>query len=146
MLNERTAKVLDIIQDFCVEPDAFKVLDAEDILAKLPQEMPMTKTELSNAIKELKERELVKVKYFTLDEYVLSASPRAKIEQEKRQEETKVEAAIASGHMSQVTGKEYGKKKKATPSKGSFLGAFLGSLLGGGVIMVIYILLQMFVL
>lgn len=144
MYNERTAKVLEIIQDFCVEPDAFKVLDAEDILAKLPENMPMTKEELSNAIKELKDLELVKVKYFTLDEYVLSASPMAKIEQEKRKEEFKVEAAIASGIIAPTVNHD-GKANTEKPKSG-FWGGFLGALIGGGIVVAIYILLNLFVL
>ncbi|MDD4839300.1 MAG: hypothetical protein PHE93_01340 [Clostridia bacterium] len=144
MLDTKLTQVLEIIQSFCNEPDAYKILDADDILTKLPSDMEMTKLQLSVAIKELKDRELVKVKYFTLDEYCLSASPRAKIEQEKREEEIKVEAAIASMNP-MMTDPKTGKRKKVV-AKGGFWGAFFGALFGGGIIMAVYIVVQMFVL
>lgn len=141
MLEEKQTRVLDAIWEFCKEPDVFKILDADDILSALPAGTKMTKDELSSAIKELKDRELVKVKYFTVNEYCLSASPRAFFVQEKRQDEVKIEEALKSEPI--ITNAK--SVKKRVKSLSSFWGAFFGALLGGAIIMIIFAVLQKFV-
>jgi hypothetical protein len=136
--------VLSVIQEYCEEPDVFKILDADDILSKLPETLELTKEDLSQVIKDLKDRELIKVKYFTLNEYCLSCSVRAKIEREKREEEIKVEEALATVTPI-LSGIKGGKKKVAIKSRG-FWGAFLGAFLGGVVVFALYVILDLFVL
>ena len=37
MLDDKMTAVLSVIQEYCEEPDVFKILDADDILSKLPR-------------------------------------------------------------------------------------------------------------
>ncbi|NLZ25881.1 MAG: hypothetical protein GX891_05405, partial [Clostridiales bacterium] len=53
MLGDKNSKILDVIIDFCGSGEEFKILDAEDILSKLPAELAMDKDTLAAAIKEL---------------------------------------------------------------------------------------------
>ena len=144
MLDNTMTAVLSVIQELCGELDVFKILDADDILSKLPEALELTKADLSQTIKDLRDRELVKVKYFTPDEYCLSCSVRAKIEQEKREEEIKVEEALASVKPI-LSGIKSG-RKRATIKFSGFWGAFLGAFLGGAVVFAAYIILDLFVL
>ena len=105
--------------------------EAEEIIAELPYQM--TKLQLSAAIRDLRDREFIKVKYFTPDEYCLLTV------------KTKEEAPVVDGgevyEATAVTTVQKTEKVKPASSKKAFWMGFLGAFLGSGVVMSIAIVL-----
>ena len=71
MLNLECQTVYDIIRRIAEVDDVYKVVEADEIIAKLPQGLSLSKIQLSAIIRELKDRDYISVKYFTPDEYCL---------------------------------------------------------------------------
>lgn len=140
MLNLECQTVYDAIRTLTGNDDVYKVVEAEEIIARLPQEVVLSKVQLSAIIRELKEREYIIVKYFTPDEYCLMANKRIEVKQERiaAQEE---EAPRAVARVEKKP-----KEKVAKPvSKGAlFFASLLGSLVGSGIIAVITTLIIKF--
>ena len=61
--------VLEALRKLTGTNDIYKVIEADEIIAELPYQM--TKLQLSATIRDLRDREYIKVKYFTPDEYCL---------------------------------------------------------------------------
>ena len=124
MLDERNSKVLDVVIDFCGSGEEFKILDAADIIAKLPESLEVDKDALVSIIKELKDRELLKLKYSTADEYCLAVLPKAFIVKE---EERALEAVSTSAIVGKVgrVGKNWDLKTTV------FVAGLCGSGIGG---------------
>ena len=67
MVDGEAKLVLDALRKLTGTDGIYKVIEAEEILELLPVEL--TKLQLSSAIRDLRDREYIKVKYFTPDEY-----------------------------------------------------------------------------
>lgn len=143
MLNLECQTVYDIIRALAGEDDVYKIIEAEEILERVPKEISLSKVQLSAIIRELKEREYITVKYFTPDEYCLLVIKRiderakqqgAILDEEKPQEQTLSDA-------------KSGKPQKIkSVSKGVvFLMSLLGSLIGSGIVAVVTVLIIKFV-
>jgi hypothetical protein len=158
MLNGQNKQVMDVLRALTGEDGIFKVLEADEILEKLPADSGMTKVQLSAVIRDLRDREYLKVKYFTPDEYCLLTLRRAEEIQQLVEEVTAVASAAAEAQES-IVAPAYTvskprvegaapKVKKATPLKRGiiFFYSFLGALLGGGIAAAAAILLQKFLI
>ena len=96
----------------------------------------MTKLQLSSIIKDLRDREYIKVKYFKPEEYCLLTIKTVDEPLEHTEEVT--EATIVSAPVKV-------EKTSAVSSKKAFWMGFLGAFLGGGTVMSIAIVLLKYV-
>lgn len=125
--------------------DVYKVVEADEILERLPADTSMDKQALSAVIRDLRGMGYLDVKYFTPDEYCLLVSPRAAELTAREEERAKEEPADPRPIMSAAA-----VKRERTGSGSSrisvFFAALSGSLIGGVIVAVIAILLQKFAL
>ncbi len=135
MIDENTIDILKAIQFFCKDKDDFKIIEADEILAKLPQEINFDKGRLKEVINNLKERGYINVKFATLDEYCIASTKNAEIVNETIEEKSLIKT-IATGELAIDS-----KKVKRKLSK-AFWSAFSGAFLGSGIIMTIFCVIQ----
>ena len=76
MLSLECQTVYDLIRQIAGEEEVYKIIEADEIIERLPSGLPLSKVQLSAIIRELKDREYILVKYFTPDEYCLSVIKR----------------------------------------------------------------------
>ena len=130
MIDGEAKLVLDALKKLTEVDGVYKVIEAEEIIELLP--VSLTKLQLSSAIRDLRDREYIKVKYFTPDEYCLSTTRIIEDVAEHADEVTAV--ATVAPQTAQVA-------QKPVSAKKAFVSAFLGALLGGGIVMAIAIIL-----
>ena len=149
MLNPDSKLIYDILRSLTGDDDVYKIIEADEVVAKLPEGKEFTKVQLSQIIRELKDREYINVKYFTPDEYCLLTTNRF---DDNVPVATAVAVELEPEQAVKVKGERvpYG-KKKAEAQVGSvkkgivFLMAFWGALLGSAVVAAIAIVLEKFV-
>lgn len=144
MLSLECQTVYDLIRQIAGEEEVYKIIEADEILERIPKAIPLSKIQLSAIIRELKDREYILVKYFTPDEYCLSVVKRLEeapkpaaqapaVEEEKPQERTLYQ------------NKQIKAKSEKTVGKGVlFLMSLLGSLVGSAIVAVVTVLLIKF--
>ena len=76
MLDRQLNAVLTVLNDF--SDGAYKIIDADEIIAKLSDSDRCTKVELSGIIRTLSDNDYIKVKYSTVDEYCLATLAKAR--------------------------------------------------------------------
>lgn len=135
MLDNEAKIVYEALKKLTGGDDVYRVLEADEIIAQLS--IDMTKMQLSSLIRDLRDREYIKVKYFTPDEYCLLTVKRTE------------EIAQMVENVVAVSSPE---RESAPPQNGKanigwkvFLCAFFGAFLGGGLVTAIAIILQIFV-
>ena len=67
MLSIESQAIYDILCDITELSEVYKIVDADEINEKLPVGITLTKVQLSQIIRDLKDREYVDIKYFTPD-------------------------------------------------------------------------------
>ncbi len=141
MLSLESQTVLDILRDLTGGDDVYKIIDADEILEKLPSVVKLTKIQLSQLIKDLKDREYINVKYFTPDEYCLLTLKR--IEQKANTSQAEV---APDKRERELYGNVKQPKNKGVKSGIIFLMSLLGSLLGSSVVAAVATVIIKFVL
>lgn len=146
MLGVEEKTVYDILASLAGDTEVYKIIDAEEVIEKLPEGISLTKIQLSAIIRELKDREYVDVKYFTPEEYCLQIVRR--VESTSPQVQGAAQGAQSDAKQERVL---YGEKKVAAPQasvkKGMvFLMAFLGAFFGSGIVATVAALIIKFVL
>lgn len=139
MLDTQSKAVYEALKKLTGEDDVFKVIEAEEIIEMLT--FDMTKVQLSAIIRDLRDREYIKVKYFTPDEYCL-------LTLKKLDELASIAEEIVSTTVEkQPVNKTVAGKNATVVVKTArvFWAAFLGALLGGGIVAAIAVILQIFV-
>ncbi len=146
MLALEAKTVYDILCALTGDTEVYKIIDADEVIEKLPAEVRLSKIQLSQIIRDLKDREYIDVKYFTPDEYCLQIVRRVEVPAQQVQQ-----AAPAAAVKEQRV--PYGEKKQKEEAKAPavrkgavFLMAFLGSLLGSAIIAAVAVILIKFVL
>jgi len=76
MLSIESQAIYDILCDITELSEVYKIVDADEINEKLPVGITLTKVQLSQIIRDLKDRDYVDIKYFTPDEYCLRVIKR----------------------------------------------------------------------
>lgn len=148
MLSSDSKQVIDILRKLTGDDDVYKIVEADEVLEQLADGTEMSKVQLSAIIKDLRDREYIKVKYFTPDEYCLITLKRA-------EEIQKIVEGVSAAAESAQTNKpneriSYDRRKKgSSDTKGFRAGAvfwfaLLGGMLGGGIVAAIAILIQKF--
>ncbi len=144
MLSPESQTVYDILCAITGGSEVYKIVDADEITDKLPSAVSLNKVQLSQVIRDLKERELVDVKYFTPDEYCLHIIKRI-AEAEPAREAEDGESAEEKKERVPYGGKK--KKEVAGIKRGMvFFMSFLGCLFGSGIVSAIAILVVKFAL
>ncbi|MDE5601885.1 MAG: hypothetical protein K2J16_05250 [Clostridia bacterium] len=154
MLSAENQAVYDALFALAGDSEGYKIIDADEVVEKLPSNMSFTKVQLSQIIRDLKDRECVDIKYFTPDQYCLRVF---KIIHEEPQQiavtpsEESAEQNSAETQLAQPSKKErklYGEKKSNEVSgirRGTvFFMSFLGAIFGSGVVAAITAVLLKF--
>lgn len=146
MLNLECQTVYDIIRQIAEVDNVYKVVEADEIIARVPQGLTLSKIQLSAIIRELKDREYISVKYFTPDEYCLLVVKR--IDERAKQQGVSVVENEEEKHKEREL---YGEKKEKSVVKGVsrgalFAAALFGSLIGSAIVAVVAILIIKFAL
>ena len=147
MLNLECQTVYDIIRSIAGTDDVYKIVEADEIIDRMPKEIPLSKVQLSAVIRELKEREYITVKYFTPDEYCLLVTKR--IDERTKLQQQADNAQNAKQALSAQESKKKSGEAKAVKTVGKgmvFFMSLLGSILGSGVVATITALVIRFVI
>lgn len=121
----------------------YKVIEADEILEKLPAGSRPDKQRLSTLIRDLRDMNYLEVKYLTPDEYCLLTSRRLDELIAPAEEKVRTEQPATA-----VPAKREEPAAKERPKLGArlFLIAFSGSMLGGMIVAALAIILQKFAL
>lgn len=138
MLDGDAKAVYEALKKITGDDDVYKVVEAEEIMELLPY--AMSKLQLSSAIRDLKDADYVRVKYFTPDEYCLITLKRndtpVAVQYEDRKETAQESSAPEKNNVVTV---------KAGFGR-AFFGAFLGAFLGASVVVALAIIITKFAL
>ncbi len=156
MLSVECQSVYDALCDITGKSEVYKIVEADEITEKIPPALSFTKVQLSQIIRDLKDREYLDVKYFTPDEYCLRVIKRIVPEPSRGTPETPTAEDAEQMPAEQQPTKQrelYGEKNgKAKNEKGGvrhglvFFMSFLGGLFGSGIVAAITAVLVKFVL
>ena len=146
MLNQDSQIVYDILRSLTGDDDVYKIIEADEVIERLPKDKQFTKVQLSGIVRDLKDRDYINVKYFTPDEYCLLTLKRF----------DNVEPVAVAQNTKEKSGKQQERvpyaqpaEKEAKPAvkKGMvFFMAFLGGLLGSAIVATVAILIIKFAL
>ncbi len=137
MLDQQSKTVYEALKKLTGEDDIYKIIEAEEILDLLSSDI--NKVQLSAVIRDLRDREYIKVKYFTPDEYCLLTVKRAEEIAAIVEEVVAVNAPVKKEEKNLKENVTVGVRKSAV-----FWAAFFGSVLGGALISAIALILQKF--
>lgn len=134
MLEGQSKVIYDVLKKLTGGDDVFKIIEAEEIIEKLPVEM--SKVQLASIIRDLKDRNYISVKYFTPDEYCLLTLNY--IEESEK-------AEIASDDVKPVQQNTVTIQPKMKSGKVFWL-SFFGALLGSAIVAAVAIAIIKFAL
>lgn len=142
MLTLESQTVYDAIRSIAGEEEVYKVVEADEILTRLPSTLSFDKVKLASIIRELKDRGYILVKYFTPDEYCLALVKKLEDDPSQAQNESGQQQENNVYVPAQVIKRGGGSASKA----GAFFSALIGSILGSAIVAVITVLIVKFVL
>ena len=148
-MQDNEKQVLAALVQLTGTGDTFKVLEADEILGRLPEGTVMDKQALGAVIRELRGTGYLDVKYLTPDEYCLLVSPRAEEALRPLREEEPRTADTPQTPVPQRNEETVRKKAREYDAKTApklFAIAFAGSMLGGMIVAALAIILQKFAL
>lgn len=143
MLSLQHQTVYDIIRSIAVDHDVYKVIEADEIISSLPQGLKISRVELSQIIRDLKDSNYLDVKYFTPDEYCLLVRKLIEDVQKNtpQQEVTKSSQRTLYSEQS----KKEPKEKKSFSLASIFFLSFLGAFLASGIVATVAVLIIKFI-
>lgn len=145
MLSIESQAIYDILCEITEISEVYKVVDADEITAMLPANFNLTKVQLSQIIRDLKDRDYVDIKYFTPDEYCLRVIKRIEPEEPPSPDEPIGESAQAVAVQREADGARPIAPRSAKPGLVLFM-SFLGGVLGSGFVAAITAILLKFVI
>ncbi len=146
MLNPDSQLVYEILRSLTGDDGVYKIIEADEVIERLPADKRFTKVQLSGIVRDLKDRDYIGVKYFTPDEYCLltlkrfeeqstTSAPPSKTEQQKAEKQERVSYEQKADKPTKLVG------------RGTvFFMAMLGSIVGSAVIAAVAILIVKFAL
>ncbi len=144
MLSLEHQTVYDIIKNLAVDNDIYKVIEADEIISRLPAGLKMSKVSLSQIIRDLKDSDYLDVKYFTPDEYCLLVRKLLEEPQKQVPQQQEVEAPRGERTLYGEREKKEPKEKVVGLGKVFFL-SFLGAFLASGIVAIMAVLIIKFV-
>lgn len=148
-MQDNEKQVLAALVQLTGTGDTFKVLEADEILGRLPEGTVMDKQALGAVIRELRGTGYLDVKYLTPDEYCLLVSPRAEEALRPLHEEEPRSADTPQTPVPQRNEETVRKKAREYDAKTApklFAIVLAGSMLGGMIVAALAIILQKFAL
>lgn len=144
MLNPENKLIYDILRSITGDDDIYKIVEAEEVLSKLPSEVSLSKVQLSAIIKDLKDRDYINVKYFTPDEYCLLTLKKSDEENPTVVEANKEVKEDNDKEKKEriLYGKTEGQSIKSVKPGAIFFMAFLGAILGSGIVAAMVVILM----
>ena len=146
MLNADSQLIYDVLRSLTGDDDVYKIIEADEILERLPKDKQFTKVQLSAILRDLKDRDFINIKYSTPDEYCLLTLKRF---------DDSVQPAVPAKAETKKEKQERVLYDKQQPEKAVnvkpvkkgvvFLMAFLGSLLGSAIVAAVAIIVVHFV-
>lgn len=136
--------VMAALRELTGEDDIFKVVEADEILEKVPASEGLDKQHLSFIIRDLRDADYLKVKYFTPDEYCLLTVKKLEDEAEETPADAAAPASKPRVVATRTRSAEDRRQPKAPGRVSVLLMAFFGSALGGMIVTAIAIILQKF--
>ena len=144
MQDNGLKKVAAALIELAGTDDVYKVVEADEVLEKLPAGESMDKQALGEAIRDLKSLGYLEVKYFTPDEYCLLTVKKLEDEAEEAPADAAAPASKPRVVATRTRSTEDRRQPKAPGRMSVFLMAFFGSALGGMIVTAIAIILQKF--
>ncbi len=145
MLTQECKIVYDVLREITKDDGVYKIIEAEEVLEKIPSDVQISKLQLSQIIRDLKDGEYVNVKYFTPDEYCLLTLRHHEQALSPAEKDTQAEDKTVAQRES------YDKKVKAPkPQKSVKAGlvlfmAMLGGMIGSAIVTAIAFIAQKFI-
>ncbi len=145
MQDNGLKKVVAALIDIAGTDDVFKVVEADEILERMPADAAIDKQALSVIIRDLKGMGYLEVKYFTPDEYCLLVSRRAQELLAPEEEETPAAPSLPSSAPAPAAQPAARREKLSKRAAfGVMLAAFVGGIVGGAIVTMIAVLVQKF--
>lgn len=148
MLSIESKAIYDILSEITGNSEVYKIVDADEINDRLPENITLTKVQLSQIIRDLKDRDYVDIKYFTPDEYCLRIIKHIEQEESDSAESESAPTSAAEPDADENGRQLYGPRKSggnARPGLVLFM-SFLGGVLGSGFVAAITAILLKFVI
>ncbi len=145
MLDRQLNAVLSVLNDF--SDGSYKIIDADEIIAKLSDTDRCTKVELSGLIRTLSDNDYIKVKYSTVDEYCLATLAKARAIEKVDPKDNHPTALVdvpddnAKGKSKEIKLDSISLRKMIR--KASFWGALLGGLIASAIALLIGVFLKL---
>lgn len=145
MQDNGLKKVVAALIDIAGTDDVFKVVEADEILERMPADAALDKQALSVIIRDLKGMGYLEVKYFTPDEYCLLVSRRAQELLAPEEEETPAAPSLPSSAPAPAAQPAARREKLSKRAAfGVMLAAFVGGIVGGAIVTIIAVIVQKF--
>lgn len=144
MLSLEHQTVYDIIRDVAGEEEVYKVIEADEVLERMPKAIPMSKVQLSSIIRDLRDMEYLNVKYFTTDEYCMLVTKRIEDITKRSQKTNDVEETTAPTVSVEEKRNEKRSVKQVSGAKIFFV-SFLGSFFAGIIVAVIAVIISKYI-
>ncbi len=145
MLSQECKIVYDVLREITRDDGVYKIIEAEEVLEKLPSNAQISKLQLSQIIRDLKDAEYVNVKYFTPDEYCLltlrrlEQLPQAVEKDDDDDEKTAVQRETYDKKVKEP------KPQKSVKSGVVFFMAMLGGMIGSAIVTALAFIIQRFI-
>ena len=144
MLNQDSQLVYEALRSITGDDDVYKIIEADEVLERLPKDKQFTKVQLSSIVRDLKDRDYINVKYFTPDEYCLLTLKRF---DDSAPQAVPAKAEAKKEKAERVLYEQKTEKQVKPVKKGMvFFMAFLGGLLGSAIVAAAAILIVKFAL
>ena len=145
MQDNGLKKVVAALIDIAGTDDVFKVVEADEILERMPADAALDKQALSVIIRDLKGMGYLEVKYFTPDEYCLLVSRRAQELLAPEEEEAPAAPSLPSSAPAPAAQPAARREKLSKRAAfGVMLAAFVGGIVGGAIVTMIAVIVQEF--
>ncbi|MDE7373681.1 MAG: hypothetical protein K2N18_06425 [Clostridia bacterium] len=145
MLSNESQVIYDILCEITEISEVYKIVDADEITERLPANFNLTKVQLSQIIRDLKDRDYVDIKYFTPDEYCLRVIKRIEPEEPSSPDEPIGGGAQTVAVQSAAIDGQPDMPRSAKPGLVLFM-SFLGGVIGSGFVAAITAILLKFVI
>lgn len=146
MLDLEHQTTYDVIRAVSGDDDVYKVVEADEIIERLPAGLSVSKVQLSSIIRDLKDMGYLDVKYFTPDEYCLLVVKR--IDERVKQPTSVAQEDEQKPAERTLYGEQKKKEQKQQKPVGAvrvFFASFFGTLIASGIVAVVTVLIIKFV-
>lgn len=88
MLDRRTGELLNVLNNFCAD-GSYKVVTVEELISAMPKKLAVHEDALRESLKDLQEKDFIRVKYEDEVEFCLCTLPKGRFFYENKVDEKK---------------------------------------------------------